>query len=70
MGTIPGGLYVRRKIRDWAKVVADGKLGSIFEEMTGYYRVDPARPVVEYYRSMTELHALVPVLGREPVPRP
>jgi len=70
VGTIPGGLYVRRKIHDWQKVIAAGKLGSIFEEMVGYYHVDRARPDVEFYRSMMELHALVPVLDRDVAPRP
>jgi len=69
VGTIPGGSYVRRKVWDWEKVIAAGKLGSIFEEMVTYYHVDRSRPDIEYYRSMTELHLLVPVLDREPTPR-
>lgn len=63
-GTIPAGLYVRRKIFDWESVIAQGKLGSIFEEMVRTYPVDRSRPEIEYYRSMTELHLLVPVLGQ------
>jgi hypothetical protein len=62
VGTIPGGLYVRRKVLDWEQVIASGKLGSIFEEMVRTYRVDPNRPDIEYYRSASELHLLVPVL--------
>ena len=69
VGTIAGGSYVRRKVWDWEKVIAAGKLGSIFEEMVTYYHVDRSRPDIEYYRSMTELHLLVPVLDREPTPR-
>lgn len=69
VGTIPGGLYVRRKVLDWEKVIASGKLGSVFQEMVGCYQVDRDRPGVEYYRSMTELHLLVPVLSKEPRPR-
>jgi hypothetical protein len=65
-GTIPGGLYVRRKVLDWQKVIAEGRLGSIFEEMVRTYRPDRDRPDIEYYRSMTELHLLVPVLRRDP----
>jgi len=65
VGVIPGGLYVRRRVDDWEAVIAAGKLGSIFEEMVGYYTVDRSRPEVEYYRSMKELHVLVPVLSRE-----
>lgn len=69
VGTVPGGLYVRRKVFDWERVIADGRLGSIFQEMVAYYAVDRARPDIEYYRSMSELHVLVPVLSREPLPR-
>ena len=65
LGTIPGGLYVRRRIYDWESEIAAGRLGSIFEEMVAYYPVDRTRPDVEFYRSMTELHLLVPVVGRE-----
>ena len=66
--TVPGGLYVRRKILDWEKVIAEGKLSSIFEEMVSRYRIDPDRPEIEYYRSMRELHLLLPVLSREVPP--
>jgi hypothetical protein len=63
---IPGGLYVRRKIPAWEDVIAAGKLGAIFEEMVRTHRVDPDRPHIEYYRSQSELHLLVPVLGHDP----
>lgn len=69
VGTIPGGLYIRRKVYDWENVIAAGKLGSIFQEMGNYYRADRTRPEIEYYRSMAELHVLVPVVSREPAPR-
>jgi len=68
VGKIPGGLYVRRKILDWERVIAEGRLGSIFQDMVQTYRVDRNRPDIEYYRSMTELHLLVPVLGANPTP--
>jgi len=64
VGTIPGGSYIRRKVTDWETVIAAGKLGSIFEEIVGHYHVDRSRPSVEYYRSMSELHVLVPVLDQ------
>lgn len=69
VGTIPGGLYIRRKVFDWEQVIADGRLPTIFEEMVAAYPVDGSRPDIEYYRSMTELHLLVPVTGREVAPR-
>jgi len=70
VGTIPGGAYVRRKVHDWEKVIAAGKLGAIFEEMVERYHVDRTRPDIEYYRSMTELHLLVPVVDPEVAPSP
>jgi len=66
VGIIPGGLYARRKIFDWDKVIAAGQLGTIFRGMVAQYPLDPSRPEIEYYRSMKELHLLVPVLAREP----
>lgn len=70
VGRIPGGLYVRRKVGDWEQLIAEGRLGSLFDELERAYRRDPARPGVEYYRSMAELHLLLPVLGRDPIPAP
>ncbi len=70
VGIIPGGLYLRRKVFDWEKVIADGKLGSIFQELGSRYQADRSRPEIEYYRSMAELHLLMPVLGREVAPQP
>jgi len=65
VGRIPGGLYVRRKVLDWSKVIAEGKLPSIFQDMVRQYDVDRTRPEIEFYRSMTELHILIPVLSRD-----
>jgi len=68
VGVIPGGLYARRKVFDWEKVIAAGQLGTIFQNMVAEYPVDRSRPDIEYYRSMKELHLLVPVLNRESRP--
>jgi len=67
VGVIPGGLYARRKVFEWEKVIAAGRLGAIFQNMVAHYPVDRTRPDIEYYRSMRELHLLVPVLGRTPL---
>jgi hypothetical protein len=67
-GRIPGGLYIRRKISDWSRVIADGKLPSVAKDMVRHYDVDRNRPEIEYYRSMTELHLLIPVQSRGPAP--
>jgi len=62
-GTIDRGAYARRKIDDWPSVVARGGLGPIIQEMMRTQPVDPSRPMVEFYRSRTELHLLIPVLS-------
>jgi hypothetical protein len=64
VGTLPGGLYVRRKLNDWERIIASGKLGEHFEELIRAHKFDPSRPEIEYYRSMSELHLLLPVLMR------
>ncbi len=67
-GQIPGGLYIRRKVLNWSKVVASGQLPSASKDMIHHYDVDRSRPELEYYRSMTELHILVPVRSKAPLP--
>ena len=67
-GQIPGGLYIRRKVFEWSKVIADGSLPSVSKDMIRHYDVDKTRPELEYYRSMTELHILIPVRSRGPTP--
>jgi len=63
VGTIPGGTYVRRKVMEWERVIAEGRLGDHFRELAQTYPFDPSRPEIEYYRSMEELHLLLPVEG-------
>jgi hypothetical protein len=65
VGTIPGGLYLRRKLTDWQRVIADGKLGEQFDELLRTCHPDRTRPSIEFYRSMAEMHLLEPVLNRE-----
>jgi hypothetical protein len=61
LGRIPGGRYVRRKLFDWSEVIRAGKLGEQFEDMVRKYGSDRSRPSIEYYRSMKEMHLLLPV---------
>jgi len=68
-GTIPGGLYARRKLYDWQKIVDAGKLPEVGREFVRGYDIDRSRPEIEYYRSMSEMHLLLPVLSRS-VPPP
>ncbi|MGC2033813.1 MAG: hypothetical protein WA761_00025 [Thermoplasmata archaeon] len=65
LGVLPGGWYVRRKLSDWENIIAPGKLGDHFKELIEAHAFDPGRPEIEYYRSMSELHLLLPVLDRE-----
>jgi hypothetical protein len=64
LGVLPGGLFVRRKLTDWEKIIASGKLGAHFEELIRTHEFDVSRPEIEFYRSMSELHLLLPVLSR------
>jgi hypothetical protein len=61
---LPGGLYIRRKLNDWEKIIAAGKLGEHFEELIRAHEFDQSRPEIECCRSMTELRLLLPVLNR------
>jgi len=61
VATIPGGRYVRRRVRDWESVVAAGKMKEISQEFARGYELDPDRPSIEFYRSKDELHILLPL---------
>jgi hypothetical protein len=65
-GVIPGGLFVRRKLVDWEKIIADGNLPREAHSLETAYDSDPTRFTIEYYRSHTELHLMVPVKSRGP----
>lgn len=60
---IPGGKFVRRRVMDWEKVVNAGQLPKLFTELLEAHssEFDPARFSLEFYRSQTELHLLLPV---------
>lgn len=60
--TIPGGLYVGEKMRDWENRIAD--IGKTFIAMTEREgdRVDSSRPSIEFYRSESELVLLLPIV--------
>jgi len=56
---IPGGKYVRRKIKDWEENI--DLIGLVFEALVKENDIDPERPFIEYYRSQRELFIMVPV---------
>jgi len=64
-GVIPGGLYVRTKLPDWEKKIA--QLPSLFEEMARTHDVDPTRPSLEFYRSQAEMQLFLPVRSQIPI---
>ena len=58
--TIPGGKFVREKIRDYASRVEI--IGETFESMAQENDPDPNRPSIEFYRSQREVILLLPIL--------
>ena len=56
---VPGGPCARVKLEDWQQNVA--QIGPLFAQMAAEHEVDPTRPAMEFYRSFTELHLLLPV---------
>ena len=61
--SVKGGKYARVKLLDWPKHTDE--IGPIFGELTGEFRVTPNGWALEYYRSQSELHLLVPLAGPE-----
>src|SRR5579864_6810355 len=49
VGLVPGGLYVRRKLEDWERIVASRRLGDHFKELIRTHKFDPSGPEIEYY---------------------
>ena len=56
---IPGGPCARVKLRDWQDKLGD--IGRIFTELSVEYGYDRSRPQLEFYRSQTELHLMLPL---------
>ena len=56
---VPGGAYARYKLEDWQSRVTE--IGPLFAQMASEREVDPTRPALEFYRSFTELHLLLPM---------
>jgi hypothetical protein len=57
--TIPGGKYKSQRLHDWQSKVSE--FPEIFNEMVKGEKVDPTRPSLEYYRSMTECVLYLPI---------
>ncbi len=57
--TIPGGRYVHRRLVDWDHQVE--LIGQSVNELIARGDYDSSRPVIEFYRSRSELVIRVPV---------
>ena len=58
--TLKGGKYARVKLMDWNNHT--NEIGGIFDELMQQYKKDPSGPTVEFYRSQTELHLMIPLV--------
>ena len=58
---IPGGRYIRKKMKNWHEMVPD--IEQNFIAMAKQYPSDPERPSIEFYRSQKELILFLPVLS-------
>jgi ribosomal protein S24E len=59
---VPAGLCVRRKLENWTEHT--DQIGVMFDEMIREFGMDRSRPTMEYYRSVEEMHLLVPIEKR------
>lgn len=57
---LKGGKYARVKLMDWNDHTDE--IGRIFDELMEQYKKDPGGPTVEFYRSQTELHLMIPII--------
>lgn len=63
--SIPAGLYGRKKIKNWNERIEQfAQIFSDFEQELDRsgYKIDATRPYIEFYRSLDEMIAMIPVL--------
>lgn len=58
--TLKAGKYARVKLMDWNNHADE--IGPIFDELMEEYKKDPHGPTVEFYRSHSELHLMIPLV--------
>jgi hypothetical protein len=58
--SIRGGKYARVKLSDWPKHT--DQISPIFGQLEKTFRTDLERPVLEHYRSHSEMHLLAPLV--------
>jgi DNA gyrase inhibitor GyrI len=60
VGTLPGGTYLRGRLRGEPPAVYDQIVPTV-QELERQTVVDPSRPIIEFYRSRDVIDVLVPV---------
>ena len=63
-GTLPGGRYLRARLRGEPPAVYE-RIGPTFEELMRQARPDESRPSIECYRRLDEIDLLLPVSRRQ-----
>ena len=58
---LKGGKYARVRLLDWNNHADE--IGPIFDELMEQYKKEPSGPTVEFYRSNTELHLMIPLVN-------
>lgn len=61
--TIKGSKYARAKLLDWRNHT--GEIKQIFDQLTRDFPMDPEGWALEYYRSQSELHLLIPLASSQ-----
>jgi Integron-associated effector binding protein len=59
-GTLPGGLYLRARLRGEPPGIYK-QIGSTFHELTRHTKPDETRPSLEWYRRHDEIDLLLPI---------
>lgn len=63
---VAGGPCARIMLENWSQ--KKEQIGPAFAQMATEHEVDPSRPAMEFYRSFTELHLLLPVKAKTKAP--
>ena len=58
---LKGGKYARVRLLDWNNHADE--ISPIFDELMEKYKKEPNGPTVEFYRSNTELHLMIPLVN-------
>ena len=59
-GTLPGGRYLRARLRGEPPAVYE-RIGPTFEELMRHTKPDESRPSIEHYRRHDEIDLLLPI---------